>query len=130
MQVFTAYEKAGPAGGGSDADVVLIKEGGSFAAMALPFIWPFYRGLWIVLGGQIVLAAALVAAAIFVPGTGLAVIVAALAFMALMGAHANDLRRWTLRMRGYVFSGVVAGADMAEAEQRLFTALGPHIYLP
>jgi hypothetical protein len=61
--------------------------------------------------------------------SGLFVAFLAIVLAVLMGLHANDLRRWTLRQRGFSFSGIVAGTDVAEAERRLFTALGPHIYL-
>ncbi len=130
MQVYTAFEKSGPAGPGSDSDVVLVKEGASFGAMILPFLWPLYHGLWVVLLGQIIVGAILVAAQIFLELGVLEIAVVVAAVMVAMGFQGNDLRRWTLRMKGYAFSGVVAGADIAEAERRLFTALGPHIYMP
>lgn len=130
MRVYTAYEKSGPAGPGSDSDVVLVKEGASFYAMIFPLLWPLYHGLWLVLMGQIIAAAALVGARMFLELGDLEVSVIASAFLVAMGFQGNDLRRWTLRMKGYAFSGVVAGSDIAEAERRLFTALGPHIYMP
>lgn len=130
MQVYTAFEKSGPAGPGSDSDVVLVKEGASFGAMILPFLWPLYHGLWVVLLGQIIFGAVLVALQIFLELGGLEISVAVVTVMVAMGFQGNDLRRWTLRMKGYVFSGVVAGANIAEAERRLFTALGAHIYMP
>jgi hypothetical protein len=129
MQVFTAYEKPGPAGRGSDADVMLIQEGGSYKAMLMPLLWPLFHGLWIVLIAQILIIAGLVMLPVLVPDLGVVAIILALVFAALMGLHGNDLRRWNLRQRGYAFTGIVAGQDVAEAERRLFTALGPHIYL-
>jgi hypothetical protein len=129
MQVFTAYEKPGPAGQGSDSDVILIQEGGSFWAMVLPVIWPVFHGLWLVLLGQLLIIAGLVILPVMLQGTGVVVTIVAAVLAVLMGLHGNDLRRWTLRQRGCAFSGIVAGQDIAEAERRLFTALGPHIYL-
>jgi hypothetical protein len=129
MRVFTAYEKPGPAGQGSDADVILVQEGGSVRAMLFPLIWPLFHGMWVVLAAQALMIAALVMIPGLLPGTGLIAVVVAAALAVVMGLHANDLRRWTLRQRGFVFSGIVAGQDVAEAERRLFTALGPHIYL-
>ena len=130
MRVYTAYEKSGPAGPGSDSDVVLVKEGASFLAMILPLLWPLYHTMWLVLMGQLIIGAGLVAAHLFLGLGVLEVAIIAAAFMVAMGFQGNDLRRWTLGMKGYAFSGVVAGTDIAEAERRLFTALGPHIYLP
>ncbi len=130
MKVYTAFERPGPPGQGSDSDVVLIKEGGSMGALFLPFVWPLYHGLWIVLCGQIITAVLIAAVVRYVPSGELIGAIVAGTAMALMGAQGNDLRRWTYGLRGYAFSGVVAAESMAEAEQRLFTALGPHIYLP
>jgi len=130
MRVYTAYERSGPAGPGSDSDVVLINEGASFFAMVLPVLWPLYHGMWLVVLGQLVVGGGLVAAQMFWLQSDLALFVIAAAVMVAMGFQGNDLRRWTLRLKGYAFSGVVAGTDLAEAERRLFTALGPHIYMP
>jgi hypothetical protein len=130
MRVYTAYEKAGPAGPDSDSDVVLIKEGASFLALVLPLLWPIYHGMWLVLLGQIIIAAGLVGGRVFLELGDLEIFILASAFMVAMGFQANDMRRWTLLRKGFSFSGVVAGNDIAEAERRLFTALGPHIYMP
>jgi len=130
MRVYTAYEKSGPAGPGSDSDVVLIKEGACLPAMLFPLLWPLYHAMWIVLGVQIVLIALLAGVVMFLDLGGLEATLIGAALMVTMGFQGNDLRRWTLDMKGYAFSGVVDGADIAEAERRLFTALGPHIYMP
>ena len=130
MRVYTAYEISGPAGAGSDSDVVLVHEGASFYAMFFPLLWPLYHGLWLVLLGQIMIGGGLAAARLYLLDDDLAIAVIGLAITVVMGFQGNDLRRWTLRMKGYAFTGVVAGANLAEAERRLFTALGPHIYLP
>ena len=129
MRVYTAYEKAGPAGQGSDSDVILVLEGGSYKAMFFPLIWPLFHGMWHVLAGQLLMIAGLILAAILVPNGDGIVIVVAVVLTVLMGLHANDMRRWTLRLKGFSFTGIVAGTDEADAERRLFTALGPHIYL-
>jgi len=129
MRVFTAYEKPGPAGPGADSDVVLVEEGGSFKAMFLPLIWPLFHRMWIILAAQFLIIVAFILLSTLSEDAGLVMLVAAGAASVMMGLNANDLRRWSLRQRGYVFTGIVAGHDVAEAEQRLFTALGPHIYL-
>jgi hypothetical protein len=129
MRVFTAFERPGPPGLSSDSDVVLVEEGGSFAAMVLPVIWPLIKSMWIVAAAQVLVIAGLVLMPLLIVDSGLFVAFLAIVLAVLMGLHANDLRRWTLRQRGFSFSGIVAGTDVAEAERRLFTALGPHIYL-
>ena len=129
MRVYTAYEKPGPAGRGSDSDVVLVQEGGSFKAALFPLAWPVFHGLWLVFVAQVLVIAGMVILPVLLPGTGIIVAILAVVLAVLMGLHGNDLRRWNLRQRGYSFTGIVAGQDVAEAERRLFTALGPHIYL-
>ena len=128
MRIYTVHERAGPAG--ADTDVSLIKEGFCWPALVVSFLWALYHRLWLVLLGLLALTAVLAALHLRfglsgdVAGAGL------LAMKLLLGMFGNDIRRGLLKLRGVSFSGVVSGKDAGEAERRLFTVLGPRIYLP
>ena len=95
-------------------------------------VWRAFSGKGqsgLVFVAQVLVIAGMVILPVLLPGTGMIVAILAVVLAVLMGLHGNDLRRWNLRQRGYSFTGIVAGQDVAEAERRLFTALGPHIYL-
>ncbi len=120
MQVYTVHQGPSPAAGGDD--VVFIHDGFSWPALIVPPLWALYRTLWAVLAGVAVVTLAIEAAARW-SGAPLEVVVATTFAAALLFAfEANDLRRWTLRRRGFRDVGVVAGRSLSDAEQRFFEA--------
>ena len=128
MRIYTVHELAGPAG--ADADVFLIKEGFCWPALVFSFLWAFYHRLWLVLLGLVALTAVLVALHLRLDLSGEVAVAGVLGMKLVLGFFGNDLRRGLLALRGVSFSGVVSGRDAGEAERRLFTVLGPRIYLP
>ena len=130
MRFYTVHEKVGPAGPDADADVVLVKEGFCWPALFFGLIWALYQRLWLVaLSVFLLLAGTGVTQILFRGGEWYAVpgmVVLAL----VLGAEGNNLRRHFLEGKGYAFTTVVVGRDRSEAEMRLFTALGPRIYMP
>lgn len=118
MRIYTVHLRR--EGLDPDRDIVLVKEGFNWPALLLSLLWALWHGLWLVALGLLVLEVALGVAARLLGvapwietalATGLAVI---FAFVA------NDLRRWTLRRRGFVQAGVIAGRNQDNAEVRLF----------
>lgn len=101
-------------------NIVFVREGIAWWALFFPLIWILYHRLWLVL--------LLYLAAVFVIGTAaeLADIpeaaggLATMALSYLLALEGNDLRRWTLKRKGYALADVTGGRDMAECEQRFF----------
>ena len=110
MRVFTVHARTG-----NKAATRLVREGFSFAAFLFGPLWLLWHALWLALLGYVLLAAAV--AFIPDPWEDWAV----LTLQVLLGLHAHDLRRWTLRRRGYATQGVVAGRDEEEALLRLIS---------
>jgi hypothetical protein len=111
MKVFTVHAR-----GGGTPRTRLVREGFSFWAFLFGPLWLLWRGLWLVLLGYLLL----VVAVAFLPdpwegwvGFGLQV---------MLGLHARDLERWTLRRRGFSAEGVVAAPDEEMAVFRLVRA--------
>ncbi|WP_458094956.1 DUF2628 domain-containing protein [Roseomonas sp. WA12] len=111
MRVFTIHARDG-----ERPRTRLVPEGGSFLAFLFGPLWLLWRGLWLVLLGYLLLAGLI--AVLPDPWEG----VAALALQVLLGFHARDLERWTLRRRGYAVAGVVAAGDEEEALLRAVRA--------
>ena len=89
---------------------------GLLAAVVAAVAWLLWRGLWLTLLGYLALAAAIV----FLPDPWEGW--AGIALQILLGFHAHDLERWTLRRRGYAMGGVVVGSDEEEATLRALRA--------
>ncbi len=103
-----------------DLGAQFVREGFNWAAFAFTWIWALVCGLWIV------------AALLFAGDLGIALLFEAVdldsvsQFWATLGWHlivgfaAEDLRRWTLRLRGYALAEIVAAESAAAAERRFF----------
>jgi hypothetical protein len=92
----------------------LIPEGFSWGAFLFGPLWLLFSGAWIPAALQ---GLAYVAIVRLLPaGAGLA---AGFGLALLVGFSGNDLRRWSLGLRGYVLSSVVMGRDMDAALSRL-----------
>jgi hypothetical protein len=103
-----------------DLGAVLVREGFNWAAFFFTWIWALCCGLWIV------------AALLFAGDVGIVLLFelvdldAGSQFWATVGWHiivgfiAEDLRRWTLHLRGYALAEIVAAESLAAAERRFF----------
>lgn len=127
MTIYTAHYRRSAA---DQPDVVLVKEGFCWPAFLIPPVWLMARRLW--LGVLIyVLGASGIAAASELAGVGeVAAAAASLAFGFWVGLIGNDWRRAKLDRLGYRELGVVAGADLDEAEERLFRAHAARLAAP
>lgn len=99
---------------------VFVKEGFCWPGLFLTLPWLVFRGMWIAAALYVVAMAG--AAYLGLREAALVPIaVGAVVFLRLLiGLEGNDLRRWSLGLRGYEFDGVVAAASRAEAEIRYF----------
>lgn len=130
MRVYAVYEKAGPTGSDAAEDVVLVKEGFCWPALFFALIWVLYHRLWLVAISMLIVLAGAGVALFFFRGGEPYVALGTLALALVLGAEGNNLRQYFLKGRGYSFTGVVVGRNEPEAALRLFSALGPRIYLP
>jgi hypothetical protein len=93
---------------------VLVPERFTWGGLLLGPFWLFARGAW--LAGVIALVLTL---AIAFAKIGIAGSVLGFGVSWLIGLFGNDLRRWSLARRGYVFAQVVAEQDQDAAFARL-----------
>ena len=120
MRFYSVYQSPTAQG---DHDLIFIKDGFCWPALILPFVWPLWRGLWLV---AVVVIAMLVAASMLVdqgllaPLTG-GVIEAVVALV--MGFEGNNLRRWVKARRGWREVGTVSGRRLADAERAFFSEI-------
>jgi hypothetical protein len=121
MQLYTVHQGPAPASGGDD--VVFVLDGFSWAALIVPPLWALFRSLWLVAVGVIIAALAIDAAAQWAGAPGRVTAIVSFAAALLFAYEANDLRRWTLRRRGFRDAGIVVGRNLADAEQCFFEAM-------
>lgn len=129
MIVYTVYESGKPA---QDLEkraenLVFIKEGFTWWGFLFGPLWLLLTQLWLEFIFALVLAAGI--------GVGLAQLgfreqapgLVNLLLMLLIGFEGNDLRRWRLERKGYVYVASVAGRNMEECEHRFLDAWLPSV---
>ena len=114
MRSWTVHLPPGPIG---DAKApILIREGFSFWAFLFGPFWLFRHRAWIA-GGVVLLV--LIGVNLLANPWAAAL---ALGFQLLLGFHGGDLRRWTLRRRGWTLAHIVQARDSDSALVRLLQA--------
>jgi hypothetical protein len=124
-----AYTVHAPPGGDSPPErFAFVKDGFCWPALFVPILWILWRRLWLTLVWYVawLLALAWVGR---LAGEGAATL------LALVGAvffafEANDIRRRSLRGRGWRDIGASSGGDLDEAEIRFFGARAQPAPLP
>jgi hypothetical protein len=101
-----------------DRDLVLVKEGFSWPAFFLSFLWALWQRLWLAAAVIFAAHAAVGGAAVALGANPLAEAALSLGLAAVVGYLANDLRRRKLAKQGFVFAGVVAADDADAALKR------------
>jgi hypothetical protein len=108
-------------------NIVFVKEGFSWLGFLVAPLWLLINRLWFELGAALIFAGVLGAALTFLgfgeQAPGLANLLVAL----IVGFEGNDLKRWRLERKGYVFLASVAGRDFEDCERRFFDAWLPYI---
>jgi hypothetical protein len=97
---------------------VFVKEGFCWPAFFIAELWLLFRRMWIVFFAYIIVAAVLTAIGERTGGPLPGLFLALAHFVFAM--EGNQLRRWTLRRRGYRLVDVVEGDRLYEAELRFF----------
>ena len=121
MRIYTVQRR--PAPPGAEADVVLVPEGFCWSAALLPPVWLVWHRQWLGLAAWLAGGIVLGAATAFAGGLTEAAV--GLGYAVLVGAGANDWRRWRLAAAGYRLADVIAASNLEEAETRYFTAHAP-----
>jgi hypothetical protein len=117
MRVYTVHI---PPASQRQPDPVLVKEGFSWPAFFFGPFWALAHRMWLVAIALLALdlvSSGLMDAAHLSPPIQA---VLSLAIAVLIGAHANDWRRWSLDRRGFREVGVVAARNVDEALERYF----------
>ncbi|WP_165498077.1 DUF2628 domain-containing protein [Siculibacillus lacustris] len=119
MAIWTVHAPDGDLAAANAADrLVFVREGFSWWALAVPFLWTLRHRLWAVFVGWALVALAIEVVDRFGDPTVATVIGAAFALW--FAVSANDLRRWTLERRGLRLVALAQGANRDEAELRFF----------
>ena len=116
MRFYTVHRRPTPVR--AEPDVVLVKEGFCWPAFLAAPLWILWHRQWLALAAYLIGLALVGAAAVFLDAAGQGVL--GLGYHWLVGASANDWRRFRLARAGYRLLDVVKAADLAEAESRLF----------
>ena len=103
-----------------DRGVVLIKEGFCWPALFFSVFWALWCRLWWVALGLFVVNAVLSAALTFLGADPVSETAISVGVAILFALLANDLKRWTLKRRGFNEIGVVTAASAEAAEHRFF----------
>ena len=122
LRVYTVHERAAPAG--ADPDVVLVREGFSWAAAIFGLLWLLAHRLWLASAILVGVTLLLFSLAELLDLSEAAEAVIALGLAVLTGYLGPEAWRWRLARAGYGLLGVVAARNRDMAEHRLFSA-GP-----
>lgn len=118
MRIYTVHELAGAPADGKG--IVFVREGFSIPALVFTIFWLGFERLWLALAIYLAIAVAVTAAGSAIGLDGEVLGTVSLAMQVLLGASANDIRRWTLGRHGYREIGIAAGRTLTEAERDFF----------
>lgn len=126
MQTHTAHRKAefqrDDDGG---AGFVFVKDGFSWPAFLIPFIWLVWHRMWLALVGYVVAVVALAGTGYLVGFPDSLSFWLGLLLNLFMGLEGNNFRRRSLERRGYQEVADVVGDDREEAAWRFFADRTP-----
>jgi hypothetical protein len=128
MRTYTVHQKPfwESREGADDTDgIVVLKDGFNWFAFVLAPVWALWHRLWWVALALAGLAVALQGGALALDLDARAADALGLALAFWIGCEANDLRRWTMRRRGWQDLGLVVARTQDEAERRFFGPRAP-----
>lgn len=128
MTTYTVHHRASTASEilHRSEEAVFVKEGFSWPALFIPFLWLLYNRLWFAFFGYVALVAGIALVGTALSLSEVVINVLSLGANVLLAFEGNNLRRWTLRGKGYYDVGVVIGRPLMEAERRFFQSLIDH----
>ena len=97
-----------------------VKDGFTWTAFVVPALWMFVHRMWLPLLGYLVIAVSLDAVVAVFDAREEYALAVALLLNSLIGLEAGQMRRWSLRRRGWQMVGVVTGPDRMECERKAF----------
>jgi hypothetical protein len=101
-----------------DRDVVLIKEGFSWPAFFLSFVWALWNRLWLVAAGFLAAQGVVGLGITLLRPDPLSQVFLSLGLAVIFGLLANDLRQSNLAGQGFVLTAVTSGRDSEVAYRR------------
>ena len=101
----------------TEDEPLLVREGFAFGALIFGPLWLVLHRAWIPAALSLAVS---ILFAVLLPAPAGAALIAALALW--LGLCGHDLRRWSMRHRGFILTHVVAAHTEAEALGRLLTA--------
>jgi hypothetical protein len=107
----------------AEPDLVLIKEGFCWPALFFTAFWALWHRMWLVAVALFVVNGVLSGLAHVLGLDPVSAAAVSAGFAAIVGFVANDLRRWSLERRGFIFSEVVSGADRDTAARNYLVGL-------
>ncbi len=116
MKIYSVH--VSPTAADGDGDAELVKEGFCWPAFLFTALWAAWHRAWWVAAALVGLSIAIGLGAEVLGLGPMGKVAVILGFLALVGFHGGDLRRWTLGRRGYADQGVVAGDDADAALHR------------
>lgn len=125
MRLYTVLELQGDPRSGKASEFELVHEGFCWPALLFGPFWAFAIGMWLTGLALAALWGALLVGPVFWPPAAVAQPYGIALVALLLGLHGNDLRQRAREAAGYEVIGVVSGSGLADAERRLFAALGP-----
>ncbi len=106
---------------------VLVKDGFSWPAFFFGPLWALSNRMWVV-GALVIVALIAIGMLTRSMDGGAAQPWLLLGLALLLGLHGNDLRQWSLERSGYELTAIVGGADITDAERRLFASMGSMMF--
>jgi hypothetical protein len=100
--------------------IVFVPDRFTWSAFLLAPVWMLWHRLWLVLGGYVLVTAAITAALRFAGAASDGRMLVGALVMLLVGLEAPSLRRWTLLRNGWREVGTVVGDNRESAERRFF----------
>ncbi len=98
-----------------DRDIWLVKEGFSWPAFFLAFLWALWHRLWLEAGVIFALNAGIGLAALMIPLDPLSHGALSLGLAAIVGTMGNDLKCRKLASQGFELAGVASGENSDSA---------------
>lgn len=99
----------------------ILREGFSWGALLVPFLWTLWNRLWLVFVGWLAITVAIQVIEMKVNASVGGAL--SIAFVIWFALAARDLQRWTLERRGWRLVAVVEARDVVEAEARFVSKL-------
>lgn len=122
MATYTVFES-----GDSESDIAkraeavkFVREGFAWLALFFPLLWMLFHCMWVVLLAYLIVITVLQGLLALGGFTEMIAGWLTLGVSVLFAFQANDLRRWSLARKGYVFAGIVTGRNRSECETRFF----------